>query len=272
MWKKICLLSCLLGFSLGFKAQDTISAMEQAILKLKTPQAIADYWNKLHERDQAVRGKVNREQRLSDQENMKAMLLMLKHYGYPTGFCYGCGLGDLNNFTPNIIMVHNRVRSVNEFIFPIIKRAYDEGLVNKFWYLHSIWGMARARYGRDLYEKKEENIPLFHEKLAPYTGKAVNYDVSVIDSLFQQEDAAMEMILKSDLIFEKKKDRIRHYVYKTTAGNLYWHRVYPDDSFFFPQQIYFNAEKREFCYGIDNAVITHEVIVKNKDKLVAKIK
>ena len=51
---------------------------------------------------------------------------MFKHYGYPSGFCYGCKLKSpvQSNFTPNIIITHNKVTDVNEYIFPILKKAY----------------------------------------------------------------------------------------------------------------------------------------------------
>lgn len=63
-----------------------------------------------------------------DRQNIKKIVLLFKYHGYPTGFCYGCNVKsrDQNNFTPNIIVTHNLVRAVSEFIFPILQKIYSD--------------------------------------------------------------------------------------------------------------------------------------------------
>jgi hypothetical protein len=246
-------------------AQKTNAELEREISTLKSNQEIRAYWTKLHQDDQSVRGKVTEEQRETDRENIKKMLLLFKYHGYPLAFSYGnkSSSSDQNNFTPNIILTHNKVLTINEFIFPILKQAYVEGKANEFWYIHNLRGMTRARYGRDFHAKTKENIPLFYEKLSPFVEDSISYDIEKIDSLFRDYDLELSKIVGSKLIFSKKTKRIRHNIYKTKTGKIYWQKVYPDGSFNFPQEIYLDQENNCLRYTLLDEVIKNEVVVKS---------
>lgn len=148
-------------------AQKTNLELESEISALKSDQEIRVYWIKIHKDDQSFRGEITDKQRDMDRENIKKMVLLLKFHGYPSSFSYGTksSSSNQNNFTPNIVLIHNKVPAVNELMFPILKQAYIEGNANEFWYIQNLRGMTRARYGRDFYTKTKENIPKFYEKL-----------------------------------------------------------------------------------------------------------
>jgi len=244
-------------------AQKTNLALELEVSALKTDQEIRDYWIKLRKDDQSVRGKVTDEQREIDRENIKKMVLLFKFHGYPSGFSYGPKLSSShqNNFTPNIVLIHNKVPAVSELIFPILKQAYVDGKANEFWYIHNLRGMTRARYGRDFYPKTKDNIPLFYEKLSPFVEVTISYDLEKIDSIFNEHDLKLSEILNSTLVFSKKKKRIR---YKTETGRMYWQKVYPDGSFNFPQEIYLDKQNNCLRYLLLDEEITHTVFEKSQ--------
>ncbi len=244
-------------------AQKTNLELESEISALKGNEEIKDYWVKIHKADQSVRGKVTDVQRDIDRENIKKMVLLLKHHGYPSGFSYGnkASSANQNNFTPNIVVTHNKVRTVNELIFPILKQAYLEGKASEFWYIHNLRGMTRARYGRDFYTKTKENIPKFYEKLSIFVEDTISYDLEKIDSLFNNYDLELADILNAKLMLSKKKKGIRHNIYKTEAGNMFWQKVYTDGSFNFPQEIYLDKEGNCYRYLLLNEKIKNDVIV-----------
>lgn len=257
------LISLLLSvFTFGQKSN---SELEKEISSLKGATEISSYWNKLHKNDQSVRGKKTVESDIMDRQNIKKIVLMFKYHGYPTGFCYGCNIKsrDQNNFTPNIIVTHNLVRAVSEFIFPILQKAYEEGRANEYWYIHNLRGMVRDRYGRDFYEKTKENIPLFLEKLNPFVNKEISYDLDKIDQLFDEYDKQLNSILTSKLIFSKKKKGIRNNIYQMENGKLFWQKIYSDKSFSFPQEIYFDKEKNVLKYVLLDEVIKNEILLEN---------
>jgi len=248
-------------------AQKTNAELESEISVLKNDQEIRVYWTKLHKDDQSVRGKITDVQRDTDRGNIKKMVLLFKFHGYPSGFSYGDkpSSSNQNNFTPNIVLTHNKVQTVNELIFPILKQAYLEGKANEFWYIHNLRGMTRSRYGRDFYKKTKENIPLFYEKLSPFIKDTICYDLEKIDALFKEYDLKLSEILNSKLIFSKKKKRIRHNMYKTEEGRIYWQKVYSDGSFNFPQEIYLDKENRCFKYLLLDEEIKNDVLAKSID-------
>ncbi|MCA6362106.1 MAG: hypothetical protein IM638_03660 [Bacteroidetes bacterium] len=271
MVKLLCIVFLTIPF-LSF-AQKSNSELELEIKALKDKSAIENYWTKIHEDDQSVRGKVSEKQKVTDRQNIKKVILMIKYHGYPTGFCYACSSnnsGSKNNFTPNIVITHNTVNEVNEYIFPILKKAFDEGVANEFWYIHNLRGMVRARYGRDFYEKTHDNIPKFIEKLEPFINDSISYDLTVVDSLFNSHDINLRLIITAEKIFSKKEGRIRHTIYKTKEGKLYWQKVYPDGSFNFPIQIYFDRKINALKYVLLDDVISNDVLVKNSKLISAK--
>ena len=239
-------------------AQKTNLELESEISALTNNQEVKEYWIKIHKDDQSVRGKVTDLQRQIDRENIKKMVLLFKFHGYPSSS------SNQNNFTPNIVLIHNKVQTVNELIFPILKQAYLEGKGNEFWYIHNLRGMTRSRYGRDFYTKVKENIPLFYEKLSPFVKDTICYDLEKIDSLFKEYDLRLSGILNSNLIFSKKKKRIRHNIYKTEEGRIYWQKVYSDGSFNFPQEIYLDIENCCFKYLLLDEEVKNEVLIKSK--------
>jgi hypothetical protein len=241
--------------------------IESEISSLNDSKQLQEYWISLHKKDQSVRGKFSETQTKVDRENLKKMVTLIKYHGYPSGFCYGCVAPTTGNFTPNIIVTHSTVRLVNEFVFPILKEAYNEGKANEFWYIHNLMGMVRSRYGRDFYEKKVENISKFYEKLEPFVAKKVQYDLVVIDSLYKVHDKELNEILTSTLIFSKKQKGIRNNIYKLNNGKLYWQRVYTDGSFNFPQEIYFD-DKKGLRYVLNNEIIDDITLIKNLDKFI----
>lgn len=234
-------------------AQKTNQELEKEISALTSPQDIKNYWIKIHEDDQSVRGKITDIQRQIDRENIKKMVLLFKFHGYPVDS------SNQNNFTPNIVLTHNKVQTVNELIFPILKKAYLEEKGNEFWYIHILRVMTRARYGRDFHKKTKENIPLFYEKLSPFLKDTIDYNLEQIDSLFEEYDFKLGEILNSNLIFSKKKKRIRHNIYQTKKDKLYWQKVYSDGSFNFPQEIYWDNTNNCFRYKLLNEEIKDKV-------------
>lgn len=244
-------------------AQKTNLALESEIAALSNNQEVVDYWTQIHKDDQSVRGKVTEKQTEVDRENIKKIVLLFKYHGYPTGFSYGDKTTSTNqkNFTPNIILTHNKVQAVNELIFPILKQAYVEGKANEFWYIHTLRVMTRSRYGRDFYKKSKENIPLFYEKLSPFVEDTVSYDIVRIDSLFEAHDLKLNEILTAKVLFSKKKKRIRHTIYRTEEGKMYWQKIYPDGSFNFPQEIYFDKKNECLRYLLLNEEIKNAVLV-----------
>jgi len=244
-------------------AQKTNLELDSEISALKSDKEIREYWIKIHKDDQSVRGKVTDVQREMDRENIKKMILLFKFYGYPSGFSFGNkpSSSNQNNFTPNIVLTHNKVLAVNELMFPILKQAYIEGKANEFWYIHNLRGMTRARYGRDFYTKTKENIPKFYEKLSPFVKDTITYDLEKIDSIFKEHDLKLSEILNSKLVFSEKKKRVRHNIYKTDAGKMYWQKVFSDGSFNFPQEIYLDKENHCLRYHLLDEVIKNDVLV-----------
>ncbi|SHO62814.1 hypothetical protein A8938_2335 [Algoriphagus zhangzhouensis] len=257
--------------SLGF-GQKANSELEFEIKSLKNKSEIENYWTSIHKDDQSVRGKVSDEQRQMDRQNIKKMVLMFKYHGYPSGFCYGCNPKSefTNNFTPNIVITHNLVNEVSEFMLPILNKAYNDGIANEWWYIHNLRGMLRARYGRDLYEKTKENIPQYLEKLKPFVKDSISYDLSIIDSLYENYDRNLNSILISDRIFSKKQGGIRHNIYKTKEGKLFWQQVYSDDSFHFPIEIYYEPKSNQLRYGLFDDVVINEILVNNIPKITSE--
>lgn len=245
--------------------QQSNEALTREISELKTLQEISNYWNQIHLADQSVRGKVTEAAQIVDRENVKKIFLMCRYHGYPSGFCYGCSptSPDQNNFTPNIVVIHNRVSKVNELFLPILKKAYEDGKANEFWYIHNLRGMVRDRYGRDFYEKTQQNIPLFYDKLAPFIQDSLIYDLELIDALNKEYDENISKILNSELVLSKKKKGTRNNIYKTTDGVLYWQKLYPDGSFNYPQEIYFDKENGCLRYALLNEEIKTDILVKN---------
>jgi hypothetical protein len=252
-------------FTLLVFCQKSNTELEKEISSLKDSTEIRSYWNQIHQDDQSVRGKVTVEAEKMDRQNIKRVLLMFKYHGYPNGFCYGCKNKSIqqNNFTPNIVITHNRVTEVSEIMFPFLQKAYEEGKANEFWYIHNLRGMVRKRYGRDFYEKTKENIPLFIEKLNPYLKKDISYDLDEIDILFNEYDKKLNSILTSKLIFTKKKKGIRNNIYQIENGKLFWQKSYSDNSFNFPQEIYFDKEKNVLKYVLLDEEIKNEILIKN---------
>lgn len=264
------LLLCLLFISSYSYSQKTNEELEKEIISLKTDEEIKEYWNNIHRADQAIRGKVFDGQDKIDLENLKKVILMVKHHDYPYGFAFTDGDKNLigyRNFTPNIVTTHNSNPYLKEFIFPILKKAYDEDLANEFWYIHNLRGMTRVRYGRDFYEKKVENIPMFYNKLNPFVKKEINYDINIVDSLEQKYKNEIKQILSLNKSFSKKKKGIRHNIYKMNSNTYYWQKVYNDDSFNMPQEIYYNEKNKSFYYKLLDEEIIESIIVKNKHKI-----
>jgi hypothetical protein len=263
--KYLILLFIIISGSLSF-SQKTNKALESEISGLTNDQEVKEYWIKIHKNDQSVRGRITDSQRQMDRENIKKMVLLFKFHGYPAASSYGhkSSSSVQNNFTPNIILTHNKVQEVNELIFPIIKQAYLDGKGNEFWYIHNLRGMTRSRYSRDFYTKTKENIPLFYEKLSPFIKDTISYDLEKIDSLFKDYDLNLSKILNSTLIFSKKKKRIRHNIYKTEEGRMYWQKVYSDGSFNFPQEIYLDKENHCLKYLLLDEQISNKVLMKSK--------
>jgi hypothetical protein len=258
-----------LGVCLSFPAfaQKSNSVINAEVAGLHSEEEIRQAWIQIHKTDQSVRGKVSEKQTLSDRENLKRMVRMLYHHGYPTGFCHGCNPNAENqqNFTPNIVITHNKVTEVSEYLFPILKQANKDGLANEFWYLHNLRGLVRQRYGRDFYEKTAENIPLFEEKIAPFVQDTLAYDLDHIDSLFAHHDRALQTILEAEVLLNKKAEGIRHKVYRTAEGKLFWQRIYSDGSFNFPVEIYVETATQTLRYVLLDETITHEVLNDNAD-------
>jgi len=267
------LILCLFFIHSNSFSQNFNVDIEKEILSLNNNEKIKEYWNKIHKDDQSVRGTVFEGQNEVDVENFKKIILMIKHHGYPNGFTITDGDKNLigyKNFTPNIVTVHNTNPYLKEFIFPILKKAYDENIANEFWFIHNLRGMTRARYGRDFYDKKVENIPLFYGKLNPFVKKEINYDINIVDSLDQKYKNEIEQILNLNKVFSKKKKGITHNIYKMNSNNYYWQKVYNDNTFNMPQEIYYNEKNNSLYYKLLEEEITERIIIKNKKKILNK--
>ncbi len=229
---------------------------EKEIKNLKTPEEINKYWENIRELDQSKRG-LNSDSIL-DNNNYKKVILLIKYHGYPKG-----------SIIPNLIAVHQNSRYVNEYYFPIFYQAYKNGEADSFWFLHSLRGLHRERFGRDLirnnaitvgtwsyygHQLSPKDMDTVVKRLSKFLNKKVDFSIQKFDSLFEKYYSDVRLITNSELLDQwLSNENTRYYFYKF-QNKIYYQKIYPDNSFGFPIEIKFNKEKNQYEYleWIDN--------------------
>ena len=264
--------------------QLTNEELDREIAALKSENEIQNYWNKIHKIDQSNRGR--NVDKLKDVENFKRVILMIKHHGYPTGFCYGCNSPDSAknlNFTPNIVFTHQSSMYLREYYFQIFLKAYNDGKANEFWFLHNVRGLTLGRYDRVFYEKKVENLKSNLVIMEPYLNKEITYDISKVDSLYMLHWKESNLITNSILLYSENikiyyfldlfaRDKINIY---ELNNEYYCQKLFSDGSFCMPQKIIYdkNLDTINYSQIVNNLNFNTNILSKKKVlKLIALLK
>ena len=255
--------------------QLTNEELDREIAALKSENEIQNYWNKIHKIDQSNRGR--NVDKLKDVENFKRVILMIKHHGYPTGFCYGCNSPDSAknlNFTPNIVFTHQSSMYLREYYFQIFLKAYNDGKANEFWFLHNVRGLTLGRYDRVFYEKKVENLKSNLVIMEPYLNKEITYDISKVDSLYMLHWKESNLFTNSNLLYSENikiyyfldvfaRDKINIY---ELNNEYYCQKLFRDGSFCMPQKIIYDKNLDTINYReiVNNLNFNTNILSKKK--------
>lgn len=278
------ILFLLLFLSNHVASQSTNDELDREISGLKSQNEIQDFWNTIHKIDQSNRGR--NVDKLKDVENFKRVILMIKHHGYPTGFCYGCNSKDSTkklNFTPNIVFTHQSSMYLREYYFQIFLKAYNDGKANEFWFLHNVRGLTLGRYSRIFYDKRVENLEGNLAIMEPFLNKEITYDISKVDSLYMLHWKESDLITNSIPIYSENikiyyfldlfaRDKINIY---ELNNEFYCQKLYRDGTFCMPQKIIYDKNLDSINYSeIVNNLNFNTTILSDKKvlKLIALLK
>lgn len=212
---------------------------ETEIRNLKTNEEIQNYWLKLKELDHSHRGRDRID--TNDNNNFKKAILTIKHHGFP-----------IQSKIPFVIAVHQKSTFVNEYYFPIFYSAYKQGGVDTNWFYHYLRGLYRNRFERDLIRGRQigpEEVDSLVISLKPFLNLNLDYSIKPFDSLYDLHNIEVNKIIKGDtLSIWKNEDYGKIYIINY-SGRTYFHKVWNDNSYSWPQEVIFNRNKKRYDFA-----------------------
>ncbi len=138
-----------------------------------------------------------------------------------------------------------------EYYFPIYYNTFKTEVADTFMFLHNVKGVFRMRYARDLYYEKDLKTTDIKSVLKPqkrYINKKVNYNVSLIDSLYEKYITEVNTIIYSKILYRFRTVNNDYYSIYNYTGKLFIHKMWRDSSSAIPQQIKYNKQTKQYKY------------------------
>ena len=211
---------------------------ETEIKNLKTIEKIENYWFKLKEIDHSHRGRDRID--TNDNNNYKKAILIIKYHGFPA-----------QSKIPFVIAIHQKSLFVNEYYFPIFYSAYKNGVVDSNWFYHYLRGLYRNRFERDLIRGKQigpEEVDSIVFSLKPFLNPNLDYSIEPFDSLYDLHNFEVNKIIKSDTLSIWTNPDYGKIYFLNYLGRTYFHKVWNDNSYAWPQEVVFNRRKKRYDF------------------------